>query len=105
MGSRSNGHIQCTNLHENITTVNVQRIDKPLRVASEKIDRNSFMLTTEAQAHERNYEKLALFGREDTKLRGGSVRIGGVGLVRGGGGGVAEKKKKKRFLVSIISVW
>ena len=62
------------------------------------------MLTTEAQAHERNYEKLALFGREDTKLRGGSVRIGGVGLVRGGGG-VAEKKKKKRFLVSIISVW
>ena len=55
------------------------------------------MLTTEAQAHERNYEKLALFGREDTKLRGGSVRIKGVGLVRvGGGGGVVLQKKRRR---------
>ena len=97
MGSGSDGHTQCTNLHENITTVNVQRTDKPLRVASEKIDRNSFMLTIEAQAHERNYEKLALFGREDTKLRGGNVRMGG-GVRR-------RKKKKKRFLVSIVSVW
>lgn len=97
MGSGSDGRTQCTNLHENITTVNGQRTDKPLRVAYEKIDRYSFMLTTEAQAHERNYEKLALFGREDTKLRGGNVRNYFFFL---GGGGVGCGRKKKTEISS-----